>query len=196
MKLKDWKTVVVFLLLFAVGVGLWISKADVKKANVKEPVFRDLYWGDPPEKLGEKRLERMRGAWEKAGPGLSSEYSVYMKIDDSLRLGSLRLESILYWFDDDRLCLIVIDVKDKDYELLATAAEEKYGDAWEKKKTADSVSYFGIGDTTTWCQIEKDYGKATMILYDIGMTRDELMKQSIREVLQKEQDVKDIADSW
>jgi hypothetical protein len=191
MKLRDWKAAAVLLLLCAVGVYIWIGKADVQKASAKEPVFRDLYWGEPPEKLGERRLERE--PWHE---GASPPTRVFMKQDESLRLGSLRLKYINYLFDNDNLCEIRVYADKKDYEILVAAADEKYGNAVCKEKRADDAYYAGIGDTTTACLIHRYHGSAVMVLFDTGQTFEDLMQQSLEEVRKEKQDIKDIADSW
>lgn len=151
-----WKVVAVVLVLCAVGACVWAAQS--KKP---EPVFRGMYWGDPPEKLGPKRLLR-----DEKPP-----ISIYMKIGDPLRLNDLELESILYCFEDNKL--IGIEVIARDYDALASAAAFKYARAKHVKYEQDKTWYDGIDGTTTACVISKLNGKGRMLLMDVGMSLEE-----------------------
>lgn len=163
-----WKAAVAVLVLCAVGACVWATQS--KKP---EPVFRDMCWGDPPEKLGPKRLLRID----------KPPVAVYMKIGDPLRLNDLELESILYCFENDRL--IGIEVIAKDYDALASAAAVKYAHAKYVKYEDKKAWYSGIKGTTTACVISKLNGKGRMLLMDMGMSFEDYMTK-----------LRKTADSW
>lgn len=153
-----WKVAVALLVLCAVGACVWAAQS-----RKPEPVFRGMCWGDPPAKLGPKRLLRHE----------KPPISIYMKIGDSLRFNDLELESILYCFEDNKL--IGVEVIAKNYNALASAAAFKYARAKYVKYEEGKTWYDGIDGTTTACVISKLNGKGRMLLMDVGMSLDDYM---------------------
>lgn len=80
-----------------------------------QPAFRDLYWGDPVDKLGPVQLIREIDGVE-----------MYRRQDEDLDLGSLRARNIYYGFWDGRLMTIMFSTTDvrRTYDVLVA----KYGE--------------------------------------------------------------------
>ncbi len=163
-----WKVAAVVLVVCAVGACVWAAQS--KKP---EYVFRDMSWGDPPERLGQNRLLRVD----------NPPIAVYMKIGDPLRLNNIELESILYYFENDKL--IAVEVIAKRYEALASAAAVKYAGARYIKDEGDKTWYGGIGNSRTVCVISKLNGKGRMLLMDAWISLDDYMTN-----------LRKTADSW
>lgn len=83
-------------------------------AEERATVFRGLAWGDPPEALGNYRIQEDDG-----------RVKTYTKENDQYQLGPVRAISILYQFLDNRLFLIA--VASRETEALERLIELRYG---------------------------------------------------------------------
>ncbi|HHV61109.1 MAG TPA: hypothetical protein GXX51_00485 [Firmicutes bacterium] len=83
-----------------------------------QPAFRDLYWGDPPEKLGESTIFYDK---QLESPGIE----LRIKVNDDMQLGPLTATAIVYGFFQNRL--MFVSILASDVKMLSEIAKAKYG---------------------------------------------------------------------
>lgn len=132
--------------------------------------FRDMKWGDSPDKLGKSSVEQSNKL-EK------TEYRV--KTNENLKIGETDLEKIGYGFFDNKLFAVIIRFKgESNFTSILTAYESKYG-AFPKINKFDDYNFgklFGNGFVSiTINRFSKD-GTVSMMDNAISKERKEYAK--------------------
>jgi hypothetical protein len=131
----------IFIIIFIL-IGLTVCFADDMP---NKQAFRDLYWGDSVEKLGDVHLvEDTRGI------------KIYEKINENLKIGDLEVISIVYLFWDNKLLSVIIDSQDP--RSLSRLAKAKFGYPKEENRFMLNEQYV-YKDTS--CGVKENIGRNT-----------------------------------
>lgn len=129
--------------LALIVVMLTLSYVQISLA-APQPAFRDLYWGDPPEKLGVTTVFHGK---EFDLPGIE----LRIKASEDMQLGPLTANMILYGFFKNRLTMVFIVANDP--KMLSQIARAKYGEPQNSNMFMIDELYIR-GDTS--CAVKED----------------------------------------
>lgn len=172
----------------AAALALLLMAAGQASAQERDSLFAGLAWGDPPEALGEQGMywgdpaspwnrfllmeavdpipggQRLpRSEWLTEEERLSYAVLTYVRGDDPMRVGDLRIDGILYQFMEDRL--IGVRVVSLDQARLREVAISRFGPSagleWEEDGavirlvTGRRLAYLEYRDAAAWEEREE-----------------------------------------
>src|SRR5258706_1309333 len=121
----------------------------MKKAEFK-PGFRDVRWGDVPS-AGMSVLRK------------DGEETVYMRANDSLRIGEGRLTGINYQFWRGKLQGVIVEIAPGSVRVVMQAVQQVYGKPTQPNPLKPKYYWMsiGAGDEATQAMIDVDTPKQT-----------------------------------
>jgi hypothetical protein len=127
----------------------------VKKAEFK-PGFRDVRWGDVPA-AGMSVLRK------------DGDEAVYMRTNDSLRIGEGRLNGINYQFWRGKLHGVILQIAPGSVGLVMKAVQQVYGKPTQPNPLKQKYYWMSVGtaDDSTQAMVDVDTVKqsGTLIIF-------------------------------